>query len=87
MDMKTVRTQAREQLKGFCRVCPVCNGHVCAGEVPGMGGTGTGSSFKANIEALAQIRLNSPSISGAGLCPCPSSARRLQVRPITWAAR
>ena len=58
MDMKTVRTQAREQLKGFCRVCPVCDGRACAGEVPGMGGAGTGSSFKANVEALAQIRLN-----------------------------
>lgn len=58
MDMKTVRDIAREKLKGFCRVCPVCDGRACAGEVPGMGGVGTGSSFKANIEALSRIRLN-----------------------------
>lgn len=58
MDMKTVREQAREQLKGFCRVCPVCDGRVCAGEVPGMGGVGTGSAFKANLEALAKVQLN-----------------------------
>ncbi len=58
MDMKTVRDQAREQLKGFCRVCPVCDGRVCAGEVPGMGGVGTGSAFKANLEALAKVQLN-----------------------------
>ena len=58
MDIKTVREQAREQLKGYCRVCPVCDGRACAGEVPGMGGVGTGSAFKANLEALAKVRLN-----------------------------
>jgi len=58
MNMKTVRQTAREKLKGFCRVCPECNGKACAGEVPGMGGTGTGASFKSNVEALAAFRLN-----------------------------
>ena len=42
MDLKTMRQVAKEKLKGFCRVCPVCDGRACAGEVPGMGGTGTG---------------------------------------------
>lgn len=37
MDMKTLRKKARENLKPFCRVCPVCDGVACAGEVPGMG--------------------------------------------------
>ena len=32
MDMKTIRQTAREKLKGFCRVCPECNGKACAGE-------------------------------------------------------
>ena len=64
MDMKTVRTQAREQLKGFCRVCPVCDGRACAGEVPGMGGVGTGSAFKSNMEALASVRLNMRTVHG-----------------------
>lgn len=58
MNMKTVRQTAQEKLKGFCRVCPECNGKACAGEVPGMGGMGTGASFKRNVEALATIRLN-----------------------------
>ncbi len=58
MDMKTLRDQARTKLKPFCRVCPVCDGSSCAGEVPGMGGLGTGSAFKANLEALAAYRLN-----------------------------
>ncbi len=56
--MKDVRNQARENMKGFCKVCPVCDGRACAGEVPGMGGLGTASSFKNNIAGLAAIKLN-----------------------------
>src|SRR5208282_1314419 len=58
MNLTELRESAREKLKGYCRVCPVCNGRICAGEVPGMGGTGSGSSFFANVEALAGRRLN-----------------------------
>lgn len=58
MDVKAMRAKAKERLKGYCRVCPVCNGVVCAGEVPGVGGVGSGSSFRANIDALAKIRFN-----------------------------
>lgn len=56
--MKEVRAKARELMKGFCRVCPVCDGRACAGEVPGMGGLGTASSFQDNVRALAEIKLN-----------------------------
>ncbi|MDJ0888106.1 MAG: alpha-hydroxy-acid oxidizing protein [Desulfobacterales bacterium] len=56
--MKTIRTTARERMAGFCRVCPVCDGRACAGQVPGMGGLGTGSGFRANLAALAEWRLN-----------------------------
>ena len=45
-------------MKGFCRVCPVCDGRACAGQVPGMGGIGTGSAFTANVAALASLRFN-----------------------------
>jgi 4-hydroxymandelate oxidase len=62
MDLKTLRTTARERMKGYCRVCPVCNGVACAGEVPGMGGVGTGSAFGENLEALAKCRLNMKTI-------------------------
>ncbi len=65
MNMKTIRQAAREKLKGYCRVCPECNGKACAGEVPGMGGTGTGASFKNNVEALATFRLNMRTLHGA----------------------
>jgi 4-hydroxymandelate oxidase len=48
---------AKERFQGSCRVCGVCNGVACAGEMPGMGGVGTGSSFTANVEALCSYRL------------------------------
>ena len=58
MNLREVKKKAREKMKGYCRVCKVCDGVACAGEVPGMGGVGTGSSFTANVEALANIKLN-----------------------------
>lgn len=58
MDWKTLQANAREKFRGACRVCRVCNGVVCAGEVPGMGGIGTGASFQRNVSALAEYRLN-----------------------------
>ena len=58
MNIAEIGQTARERFKGTCRVCRVCDGRACAGEMPGMGGTGTGSSFIANVEALAAVRLN-----------------------------
>ncbi len=56
--MQEIRKIARDKMKGYCRVCPECNGKVCMGEVPGMGGLGTGASFRANMKSLASVRLN-----------------------------
>jgi 4-hydroxymandelate oxidase len=47
MSMSEIRKRARERMGGICRVCRVCDGRVCRGEVPGMGGIGTGASFHA----------------------------------------
>jgi len=58
MDLRTLKAEARKKLTGYCRACPVCDGRVCAGEVPGMGGTGTGASFMENVKALSDIKLN-----------------------------
>ncbi len=58
MDIQKVRAQAKEKFKSSCRVCRICDGKVCAGETPGMGGCGTGSSFHNNFNALKNIRLN-----------------------------
>lgn len=65
MDFNTLKTQAREKLKGYCRVCPVCDGRACAGEVPGMGGTGTGVGFRNNLAALAAYTLNMRTLHNA----------------------
>lgn len=56
--MKEIRDNARKLMEKHCRVCPICNGRACAGEVPGMGGLGSGSSFMHNISALADIKFN-----------------------------
>lgn len=57
MNVKAIREAARGRMEK-CRLCPECDGRACAGQVPGMGGAGTGASFKANVSALAAIRLN-----------------------------
>ncbi|MGI6128994.1 MAG: alpha-hydroxy-acid oxidizing protein [bacterium] len=58
MNLKKVRQVAKEKLKPLCRMCPVCDGRACAGEVPGFGGIGTGSSFMNNIQTLQKWHLN-----------------------------
>lgn len=58
MEMKDVRAKAKELMKGYCRVCPVCDGRACSGEVPGMGGLGTGTAFRNNVESLREVKLN-----------------------------
>jgi len=65
MNTTELRQITRERFKGTCRVCRVCDGRACAGEMPGMGGTGTGSSFMANVEALAAILLSLRTIHDA----------------------
>jgi 4-hydroxymandelate oxidase len=58
MNYNEVLKKAKENLNGSCRVCPVCDGKACRGEVPGMGGKGTGSSFMENVTALSSYKLN-----------------------------
>lgn len=52
-----VMAKAREVLYPVCRVCPECNGVACAGEVPGLGGFGSGKSFQNNFTALQRVQL------------------------------
>lgn len=58
MTLAEVRETARRLLGPICRVCRECNGVACAGQVPGMGGIGSGRSFINNYRALASIHLN-----------------------------
>ncbi len=57
MEIKEIRDKARQRMKGYCKVCTVCNGVACAGQVPGIGGSGTGSSFKNNVDELSKVKL------------------------------
>ena len=58
MEYKDMLKNARENLNGSCKVCKACNGVVCAGEVPGMGGKGTGSAFTENFKSLENVKIN-----------------------------
>ncbi len=58
MEMKEIRARAKELFTGSCRVCRVCDGKVCIGETPGMGGCGTATSFHNNYNALKNVCLN-----------------------------
>ncbi len=62
--MKEIRDAAREKMAGFCKVCRQCNGKACVGEVPGMGGLGTASSFHANLAALSAVKFNMRLVHG-----------------------
>ena len=62
MDIKTIKTEALKLMKPYCRCCPICDGKACAGEVPGMGGVGTGQAFMANVDALKRVKLNMQTI-------------------------
>lgn len=53
-----IRASVRELMLPQCRICPQCNGVACRGEVPGMGGKGTGRGFINNIKALGRVQLN-----------------------------
>lgn len=57
MELNTLKENAKEKMKGFCNLCKVCDGVWCAGKVPGMGGTGSASSFKRNYTKLKEINL------------------------------
>jgi isopentenyl diphosphate isomerase/L-lactate dehydrogenase-like FMN-dependent dehydrogenase len=65
MDLKEIKVSAKERMKGFCNLCSECNGVWCAGRVPGMGGAGTGESFKRNFEILKKIKIKMKTIHTA----------------------
>jgi isopentenyl diphosphate isomerase/L-lactate dehydrogenase-like FMN-dependent dehydrogenase len=64
LTLARVREKSREMLRGICTVNKVCDGspgRFCQGQkfgAPiGLGGTGKGLSFTANVEALDSVRL------------------------------
>ena len=57
MDIKEIKENARERMKGFCNMCRECDGVWCARKSSGMGGTGTGDSFKRAHNKLKEIKV------------------------------
>ena len=57
MTYREVIEKARAVMGPNCRVCPVCDGRACRGEVPGVGGLGSGSSFTVCRAYLDSIKL------------------------------
>jgi isopentenyl diphosphate isomerase/L-lactate dehydrogenase-like FMN-dependent dehydrogenase len=64
MDLNEVRRNAKGKMKGYCGVYKVCDGdpsRLCMGlkygDFPGMGGAGSGMSFRNNFRALEAVRL------------------------------
>ncbi|MCK5541811.1 MAG: alpha-hydroxy-acid oxidizing protein [Desulfobacterales bacterium] len=64
-NLEQVRDIARKKLKGICAAYPSCDGgsdKICQresyGKPIGLGGVGQGHSFRANVDALANIQLN-----------------------------
>ena len=56
--LEAINLAAREKLKRICYVCKNCDGKDCPTGVPGMGGIGTGASFRRNVEALRNYKIN-----------------------------
>ena len=63
--LEAVRDAARKKMKGICAAYPSCDGNfdkICQkeayGKPIGLGGAGSGQSFRANGTALADIRFN-----------------------------
>ncbi len=63
MNYEEIRQAAKGRTQK-CRVCRICDGKACAGEIPGVGGKGTGSSFIRNAEALKNVRLRMNALTG-----------------------
>ncbi len=58
MKVKEIMERAREKLYPMCLVCGICDGRECCGEIPGIGGIDTGTSFINNFTALEKYQLN-----------------------------
>ena len=54
--------QAARGQMGPCRVCPVCNGRACGGNIPGPGAKGSGTVAIRNFDAWRNVRLNMDTI-------------------------
>jgi len=80
MNMKELRELGKQKFGKACRMCPICDGRACAGEIPGAGGVGTGQAFRNNIIALAEVKLRQRIIHSVHI---PSTKFRLWGKSLT----
>jgi len=57
LTIEEINLAARKKFKKICYACKVCNGRDCPTGVPGMGGTGTGETFRRNLDALKKFKV------------------------------
>ena len=57
MTVQEIWDRAREVMGPQCRVGPVCDGKACRGQIPGVGGIGSGRSFTVCREYLDSVRV------------------------------
>ncbi len=58
MNYEEVLNKAKELIHERCKVCKDCNGVVCRGQVPGVGGKGSGLAFIRNREKINDLKIN-----------------------------
>ena len=66
MTYEEIIRKAREVMGPNCRVCPVCDGRACRGELPGLGGIRSGSSFTVCRPYLDSIKVMMDVVYDAG---------------------
>lgn len=58
MNYEQVLGNAKKLIYEKCKVCVDCNGLVCKGQVPGVGGKGTGEGFIRNRKKINDVKVN-----------------------------
>ncbi len=58
MTIQEVWDRAKEIMHPNCKVCKVCNGVACRGQLPGLGAAGDGAAWTACTEFLARVKIN-----------------------------
>ena len=58
MTYDEVLVKAREVMAPKCKVCPECNGVACKGQIPGVGGIGSGRAFTVCRDYLNSVKIN-----------------------------
>lgn len=70
MTYEEIKVNARKNMNGLCKLCPVCNGVACREVIPGPGARGTADSFVRSYNKLQEIKILTDTIYRS----CPITA-------------